>query len=153
MNPLAIAELYPDYLEQDFPVERFVRGDANSDGSINLTDGIVILNYLYLGAAPPACLDAADVDDDGGNLPTITDAIYIFNWLFLGGVEPGRLVSHHIWLAGKKRGRGIERRGPGDRRFGVKTIPGGGFDSGDHFSSLAGRLVPFNGGKYFSESS
>jgi electron-transferring-flavoprotein dehydrogenase len=28
MNPVAIAELYPDYLEQGFPVEQTVRGDG-----------------------------------------------------------------------------------------------------------------------------
>ena len=30
---------------------RFVRGDADANGSINLTDGIVILNFLFLGAS------------------------------------------------------------------------------------------------------
>ena len=28
MNPVAIAELFPDYLQQDFPVEKTVRGDG-----------------------------------------------------------------------------------------------------------------------------
>ncbi|MBN1442823.1 MAG: hypothetical protein JXA90_08940, partial [Planctomycetes bacterium] len=67
---------------------KFVRGDANADGEINLTDGIVILSYLYLGDDPPECMDAADVDDDGGALPTLTDAIRIFSWLFLGQTAP-----------------------------------------------------------------
>ncbi|MCZ6793734.1 MAG: hypothetical protein O7J95_08990 [Planctomycetota bacterium] len=67
----------------------FVRGDADSNGSINLTDGIVILNFLFPGATPPACLDAADTDDDGGERPTLTDAVIIFGWLFSGGRAPG----------------------------------------------------------------
>ena len=67
---------------------RFVRGDPNSDGTINLTDGIVILNFLFLGQAPPACMDAADIDDDGGPRPSLTDAIRVFNWLFTGGPPP-----------------------------------------------------------------
>ncbi|MCZ6795489.1 MAG: hypothetical protein O7J95_17940, partial [Planctomycetota bacterium] len=66
----------------------FVRGDADSNGSINLTDGIVILNFLFLGAAAPACLDAADTDDDGGERPSLTDAVIIFSWLFSGGPPP-----------------------------------------------------------------
>ncbi|MCZ6794563.1 MAG: hypothetical protein O7J95_13220 [Planctomycetota bacterium] len=70
------------------PEVRFVRGDADSDGTINLTDGIVILNFLFLGAESPACMDAADADDDGGERPQITDAIVLFTWLFLGGVAP-----------------------------------------------------------------
>ena len=67
---------------------RFVRGDVDANGSINLTDGIVVLNFLFLGAAAPACLDAADTDDDGGERPTLTDAVIIFSWLFSGGRAP-----------------------------------------------------------------
>ena len=70
------------------PGERFVRGDADANGSINLTDGIVVLNFLFLGGTAPRCMDAADVDDSGGNNPTLTDAVVIFNWLFSGGVPP-----------------------------------------------------------------
>ena len=70
------------------PGERFVRGDADANGSINLTDGIVILNFLFLGAGAPGCLDAADTDDDGGVNPTLTDAVIIFGWLFSGGTSP-----------------------------------------------------------------
>ncbi|MCZ6794731.1 MAG: thrombospondin type 3 repeat-containing protein [Planctomycetota bacterium] len=67
---------------------RFVRGDADANGSINLTDGIVILNFLFLGAGAPGCLDAADTDDDGGVRPTLTDAVIVFSWLFSGGTAP-----------------------------------------------------------------
>jgi len=64
----------------------FVRGDANSDGSVNLTDGVVPLLYLFSGGAAPACLDSADTNDTGGI--EITDAIIIFGWLFTGGLAP-----------------------------------------------------------------
>ena len=67
---------------------RFVRGDADANGSINLTDGIVILNFLFLGSPAPACLDAADTDDDGLGNPSLTDAVIIFAWLFTGGEAP-----------------------------------------------------------------
>jgi hypothetical protein len=65
----------------------FVRGDANGDGKIDLSDGIAILQFLFLGASEPACRDAADVDDNGRF--ELTDAIRDFNWLFLGGPRPG----------------------------------------------------------------
>ena len=64
----------------------FVRGDGNSDGAINLTDGVVPLLYLFSGGAEPVCMDAADANDTG-NIE-ITDAIIIFSWLFTGGVVP-----------------------------------------------------------------
>ncbi len=73
-------------VEDDVTDPGFVRGDADSSGSINLTDGVAPLNYLFLGMAAPACLDAADADDSGDL--QLTDAIYIFNWLFLGGSAP-----------------------------------------------------------------
>jgi hypothetical protein len=65
---------------------RFVRGDPNASGSVDLTDGIVVLNYLFLGGVDPACFDAADTDDNGGLV--ISDAVIIFSWLFQGGMEP-----------------------------------------------------------------
>ena len=63
-----------------------VRGYANSDGSINLTDGVIPLLYLFSGGTAPACMDAADANDTG-NIE-ITDAIIIFSWLFTGGTAP-----------------------------------------------------------------
>ena len=64
----------------------FHRGDPNSDGSVNITDGIYVLNFLFLGGPEPTCLESADVNDDGSI--NITDGIYILNFLFLGGPEP-----------------------------------------------------------------
>jgi hypothetical protein len=64
----------------------FERADANADGERNITDGIFVLNYLFLGGQTPPCLDAADANDDGEI--NITDGIFILNFLFLGGTEP-----------------------------------------------------------------
>jgi hypothetical protein len=61
----------------------FRRGDANPDGSVNITDAIFILGYQFLGQRAPACLDAADADDDGRL--NITDPIFLLNALFAGG--------------------------------------------------------------------
>jgi hypothetical protein len=64
----------------------FIRGDADANGAVNITDGIFILNFLFLGGPSPGCLDSADGDDDGS--VSITDGIYILNFLFLGGPGP-----------------------------------------------------------------
>ena len=40
----------------------FIRGDANDDGSPNLSDVVFILSYLFNGEKVPRCLDAADTD-------------------------------------------------------------------------------------------
>ena len=62
----------------------FERGDSNSDGALDLSDGIAIVNALFLGVSVD-CRDAMDVDDDG--VINITDAIFLLNFLFLGGVS------------------------------------------------------------------
>ena len=61
----------------------FRRGDPDDNGAIQLTDGIFILNFLFLGGAESPCSDAADADDNGAI--QLTDGILILNFLFLGG--------------------------------------------------------------------
>jgi hypothetical protein len=65
---------------------RLVRSDADSSGSIDLSDGIVVLLYLFSGGGVPECLDAADSNDTG--VVDVSSAVRIFNWLFLGGMAP-----------------------------------------------------------------
>lgn len=65
----------------------FLRGDANDDGRVNLSDGVTVLGQLFLGRAM-VCGDASDADDDGE--VRITDAVYLLQHLFLGGPEPAR---------------------------------------------------------------
>ena len=66
--------------------ELFHRGDANGDGGLNITDGIFVLNYLFLGGPAADCLEAANANDDESL--NITDGIFILNYLFLGGSPP-----------------------------------------------------------------
>ncbi len=67
------------------PVQ-FLRGDADMDGKVNLTDAIFILQYLFQGGPVPPILDAADVNDDAKL--DITDPIQLLQHLFLGGPPP-----------------------------------------------------------------
>ncbi len=69
------------------PPRQFHRGDADSNGQLQLTDAVRILNVLFLGTGVILCLDAADADDNGQL--QLTDAVRILNVLFLGtGVIP-----------------------------------------------------------------
>ena len=61
--------------------ERFVRGDANHDRQVGVSDAIVVLGHLFLGeAAGLDCADAGDVDDDG--VLSIADPIGLLGHLF-----------------------------------------------------------------------
>jgi hypothetical protein len=62
---------------------RFVRGDTNADGSVNIADASYLLNFLFLGGPDPKCAATADANADGGG--NIADASFILNFLFLGG--------------------------------------------------------------------
>jgi len=68
------------------PDARFVRGDVDRNGELDITDAIVILQYLFLGGSGVDCPDAADVDD-GGSVD-IADPVRLLDFLFRGGTEP-----------------------------------------------------------------
>ena len=68
------------------PDSQFRRGDADTDGSVHISDALTILNRLFLGAPPLGCSDAADADDSGD--VDIGDAQRVLNFLFLGGPPP-----------------------------------------------------------------
>jgi len=63
----------------------FRRGDVDGNGTVELTDAVFILGYLFQGQGAPGCLETADSDDNGQ--VDISDAIRLLGWLFLGG-EP-----------------------------------------------------------------
>lgn len=68
---------------------RFLRGDANSDGKVDISDAQIILNYLFDQSEHPIllpCTDAADANDDG-RIDT-SDPTWILNFLFQGGSPP-----------------------------------------------------------------
>ncbi len=66
---------------------RFLRGDSNDDGVMDISDAVTTLLYLFIDKAFELdCEDAADSNDDGAL--DISDASYALNSLFLGGPPP-----------------------------------------------------------------
>lgn len=68
------------------PRPMFHRADPNADGTTDISDGLSIFGYLFLGTGAPACLESADANSDGS--VDISDGIGILNYLFLGAHEP-----------------------------------------------------------------
>ncbi|MBN1419171.1 MAG: lamin tail domain-containing protein [Planctomycetes bacterium] len=64
----------------------FVRGDANPDGKMDLSDGISILGYIFSSQSIGNCIDRADANDDGQI--DLADAIYMLAYIFSSGPEP-----------------------------------------------------------------
>ncbi|HVR74509.1 MAG TPA: hypothetical protein VMT52_09265, partial [Planctomycetota bacterium] len=66
---------------------QYIRGDADASGELEITDGIRVLGYLFLGN--PESLDCEDASDaDGSGTINISDAIYVLQYLFSGGPAP-----------------------------------------------------------------
>jgi hypothetical protein len=63
----------------------FIRGDVNRNMQVDMTDAILIADYLFDDGSD-MCWVAADVDDDDQII--MTDVVYIMNYLNLGGPPP-----------------------------------------------------------------
>ena len=63
----------------------FVRGEVNGDGSINVADGVAVLNHLFVTPGLD-CLESADINNDGGI--DLADPISLFTYLFQSGPPP-----------------------------------------------------------------
>lgn len=66
--------------------KKFIRADCNDDGTLDVSDAVCALRWLFLGASTPPCLAALDVDADG--TITITDPIAALEFLFAAGLPP-----------------------------------------------------------------
>ncbi|MBI4604466.1 MAG: hypothetical protein HY721_21095 [Planctomycetes bacterium] len=64
----------------------FVRGDANLDRAVNVSDAVRTLDYLFRGKGETVCPDAYDANDDA--VVDLSDAIYTLLFLFGGGAAP-----------------------------------------------------------------
>ena len=66
----------------------FRRGDSNCDGSLNVTDAIVILGHLFTNGDDLCCEMSADTNGD--NTLNLTDTVYFLSYLFRSG---GQIAS------------------------------------------------------------
>ena len=72
-------------IQLSYPAE-FIRGDANYNGRVTISDPVYLLNYLFVQGPEPPCGDAADANDDGAL--DLSDAIAMLKYLFAGGEIP-----------------------------------------------------------------
>jgi len=77
--------LSADEIRQEFE-KAFMRGDANGDDHITVSDVVYLVNYLFKGGPRPISIQAADVNCDGR--VTISDVVYLINYLFKSGPPP-----------------------------------------------------------------
>lgn len=78
---------------QPFPLSLgLMRGDANADGQVDISDAVRILLFLFAGLALEGdCAESvADANADGA--VDSSDAIFLLAWLFREGPAPDRLI-------------------------------------------------------------
>ncbi|TFH64357.1 MAG: hypothetical protein E4G91_06070 [Candidatus Zixiibacteriota bacterium] len=68
--------LMPDYLP----------GDADGGGSIDISDVVFLINYIFGGGLPPIPLARGDADCSKG--VDISDAAFLISYIFNGGNAP-----------------------------------------------------------------
>lgn len=61
-------------------------GDANGDLTINVSDAVYIINYVFVDGTSPDPLCMADANGDGP--VNVSDAVYIINFVFVDGNAP-----------------------------------------------------------------
>jgi hypothetical protein len=74
------------------------RGDVDEDGSVNISDPIRLLAFLFLTGPAPPCDPVADASADGR--VDISDPIRILNFLFLGNVDLPALTAAELTECG-----------------------------------------------------
>ena len=65
--------------------DKFIRGDANDDGRLNVTDMTYIMSVLFHGEPMPRCQDPLDANDDGAI--NLSDSLFLGNALFRQGLS------------------------------------------------------------------
>ena len=76
------AEVLALLLQGSYSQEPFIRGDANGDQKVDISDPMRSLIYLFAGAPAPSCMDAADANDDGQ--VDIADPLWTLSTVFEG---------------------------------------------------------------------
>ena len=61
-------------------------GNANADGTVNVSDAVHIINYVFIGGDPPNPISAGDCNCDGSC--NVSDAVVVINYVFIGGYAP-----------------------------------------------------------------
>jgi len=69
-------------------------GDANADGSTDVSDAVWIINYVFVGGLPPDPLSIGDANCDVS--VDVSDAVWIIIYVFVGGNPPCELNGDAI---------------------------------------------------------
>jgi hypothetical protein len=64
----------------------YVCGDANGDGTVDISDSVYLIAYIFSGGSAPNPLGSGDANGDG--TVDISDSVYLIAYIFSGGSAP-----------------------------------------------------------------
>jgi hypothetical protein len=67
-------------------VQVYACGDANDDGSVDISDVVYLISYIFSGGSAPAPLLAGDANCD--QTVDISDVVYLISYIFSSGTAP-----------------------------------------------------------------
>lgn len=75
----------PAIIASTLNVSGGLRGDANLDGVISVSDPVYLINYIFAGGAAPPVYNG---DADANAVVNVSDAVYLIAHIFNGGPPP-----------------------------------------------------------------
>jgi len=69
-----------------YSCQSYLCGDANGDEITDISDAVVIINYIFVGGNPPDPMLSGDANCD--EIVDVSDAVWIVNYVFIGGNQP-----------------------------------------------------------------
>ncbi|HEQ98875.1 MAG TPA: hypothetical protein ENO22_05995 [candidate division Zixibacteria bacterium] len=81
-----IGDYIPRYSAAEISLSSGIRGDANGDQVLNVSDAVHIINFVFLNGAPPVTQCGGDANNDAQM--NVSDAVYIINYVFVNGSAP-----------------------------------------------------------------
>lgn len=67
-------------------IPSYLRGDSNHDGLVNVSDVVLLIDYIFAGGTAPSPVASGDADCSG--LVNVADAVYLIAYIFTGGAAP-----------------------------------------------------------------
>jgi len=66
--------------------QAYICGDASADAEVNVSDAVLIINYVFASGNPPDPMESGDTNCSGD--VNVSDAVLIINYVFVGGNVP-----------------------------------------------------------------
>ncbi len=77
--------------EGALPARPLSRGDFDLNETTNISDAVLLLNFLFGGGAAPVCSPLVDTNADGS--VNLSDAVFLLSFLFVAGPAPDPMTE------------------------------------------------------------